>query len=105
MNSHYKGFDVAGAAYNDTQCRSEWFAKRARANHERRRAVVCVREVSHHHKSIVSINTVLTNTVRRRPTRTARIRSQRPDLARAPKSVYKDKNQWVSPEGLSLIHI
>ena len=29
MNSHYKGFDVAGAAYNDTQCRSEWFAKRA----------------------------------------------------------------------------
>ena len=47
MNSHYKGLDVAGAAYNDTQCRSEWFAKRARANHERRCAVVCVREVSH----------------------------------------------------------
>ena len=76
MNSHYKGLDVAGAAYNDTQCRSEWFAKRARANHERRRAVVCVREVSHHHKSIVSTNTVLTNTVRQRPTHTARVRYQ-----------------------------
>ena len=34
MNSHYKGFDVAGAAYNDTQCRSEWFAKRARSARE-----------------------------------------------------------------------
>ena len=34
MNSHYKGFDVAGAAYNDTQCRSEWFAKRVRSARE-----------------------------------------------------------------------
>ena len=34
MNDHYKGLGVAGAAYNDTQCRSEWFAKRARSARE-----------------------------------------------------------------------
>ena len=65
-------------------------AKRALANHERRRADADVSEVSHHHKSIVSTNTVLTNTDRRNTTDPGRVRPQRPDLARAPKSVYKD---------------
>ena len=81
---------VRSGCFRYTQGRSEWFAKRARANHERRRADADVSEVSHHHKSIVSTNTELTNTDRRNTTDPGRVRPQRPDLARAPKSVYKD---------------
>ena len=53
-----------------TQCRSEWFAKRASKPWAE---AYCrhVRDVSHHHMSIVYISTVLTNTVRRKTTHTA----------------------------------